>query len=192
MSRFPALAPEAMSAEQRAVADEISSGPRGGVRGPYVALLHHPALARKLQALGEHLRFNTQFGERVLEIGILVTARHWNCQYEWVAHERLARKAGVPEPIIDAIRQARVPDSMSEDEARVHRFCSEAVRHGEPGEAAYDAVVRRFGREGVLDLLALCGYYATLALVLNTARLPLPDGVPPPLGRADGTVPHAD
>jgi 4-carboxymuconolactone decarboxylase len=39
----------------------------------------------------------------------------------------------------------------------------------------------RFGLDGVLELLAICGYYSMMAMVLNTAGMPLPDNAPPPL-----------
>lgn len=179
--RFPPIAPEEMTEAQRQVAETIASGPRGGVRGPYLALLHHPALAERLQALGEHLRYGTGMPDAIVELAILVTARHWGCQYEWVAHERLARKAGLDPAIIAAVARGEVPATMSEDEATVHAFCHQALERGEPDAARYDAAVARFGRTGVLDLLALCGYYGLLAMVLNTADPPLPDGIAPPL-----------
>lgn len=181
MTRFPVLQPEEMTPEQAAVAAQIASGPRGGVRGPFVALLHNPALAERVQALGEHLRFGTTFPAAALEIAILVTARHWNCQYEWFAHEKIARKAGLDPAIIEAIAARRQPPGMTSDEALVHAFCTGVVQSGEPGEAAFAAAQARFGLDGALDLIALCGYYSLLAMVLNTARLPLPDGAPPPL-----------
>ena len=43
--RFPKLAPEAMSPAQLEVAAEITAGPRGEVRGPFIALIHNPELA---------------------------------------------------------------------------------------------------------------------------------------------------
>jgi 4-carboxymuconolactone decarboxylase len=182
MERFPPIPPEAMSEAQRSVAEEIASGPRGGVRGPYLALLHHPALAARLQALGEHLRYGTGLPDALVELAILVTARHWGCQYEWVAHERLARKAGLDPAIIAAIAEGQVPASMSPDEALVHGFCRDTLERGEPEDAGFAAARDRFGLTGVLDLIALCGYYALLAMVLNTGRPPLPDGMAPPLG----------
>ncbi|WP_426958472.1 carboxymuconolactone decarboxylase family protein [Muricoccus radiodurans] len=184
--RFPPIAAEDMNEAQRALAQTIASGPRGGVRGPFLALMHHPVLADRLQALGEHLRYGTGMPDPLVELAIIVTARHWGCQYEWVAHERLARKAGLDPAIIDAVAKGEVPSAMSEDEATVHAFCREALEQGEPSAARYDAAVARFGRTGVLDLLALCGYYGLLATVLNTANPPLPDGIAPPLG----ALPH--
>jgi 4-carboxymuconolactone decarboxylase len=181
MQRFEPLTPEAMTPEQRAVAEQLSSGPRGGVRGPFVVLLHHPELARVVQALGEHLRFGTDFPDSLIEIGVLVTARHWTCQYEWVAHSALAKKAGVGETIIQAIAEDRVPEFRNADEALVHRFCVETNSLGQPSDEAYEEVRERFGARGVLDLLSLCGYYSMLAMVLNTARPPLPSEQKDPL-----------
>jgi 4-carboxymuconolactone decarboxylase len=186
LPRFPLLEPEGMSARQKQVADEIAAGPRGGLRGPFLALIHHPDLAQHVQQLGEHLRFGTSFAPALVEIAVLVTARHWSCQYEWYAHARIARTAALPEPIIQAIAEARTPDFDDPDQATVHAFCLQALQRGEPDAATYDAAAARFGRAGVLDLLALCGYYSMLAMVLNTARIPLPEGTVPPLRPRNG------
>lgn len=182
MSRFPPLADADMTPEQRAVAGEIAGGPRGGVRGPFIALLHNPELARRVQALGEHLRFGTDFSDDLTEIAVLVTARHWTCQNEWVPHAKFAQQAGLSDAIIDAIAQGIAPPGLNADQALVLRFAQETHRNGAPTPATYDEAQARFGRAGVLDLLALCGYYTLLAMVLNTAQLPLPGGVAPPLG----------
>jgi 4-carboxymuconolactone decarboxylase len=179
--RFPAIPPEAMDAAQQALVSEIASGPRGAVRGPFLALLHNPKLAQRIQALGAHLRFGTGLPQRLVEIVVLVTARHWTCQYEWLAHARIAREEGVPEPLIEAIRLGRRPDALQEDERIVYEIALQAHGTGDLADALFAAAERRFGRAAVLDLLALCGYYAMLAMVLNTARLPLPDGAAPPL-----------
>jgi len=181
-TRFPVLDAQDMTDLQREVAAEISSGPRGGVKGPFLALLHNPRLARCVQRVGEHLRFDTQLPPDVIELAILVVARDWDCQYEWYAHERLARKNTSLSPdIMQAVAQGRHPEGMTPDQATAYRFCIETLRDGEPGEAAYRDAAQRYGREGVLDLVALCGYYTLLAMVLNTSRIPLPEGEPRPL-----------
>src|SRR5262245_30453400 len=101
--RFPKLAPDEMTPLQREVAAEISAGPRGEVRGPFVALIHHPELARQLQHLGEQLRWKAKLPQALVEMAVLVTARRWTCQHEWFIHEKLARDAGLPAGVIDAI-----------------------------------------------------------------------------------------
>jgi 4-carboxymuconolactone decarboxylase len=179
MTRFEVLDREQMSAPQREVADAIASGPRGALKGPFLALIHNPALASKVQALGEHLRYHTGIAQQLVEIAILVTARRWSCDYEWAAHARIAREAGLREEIIGPIAQGRRPEGMDATEETLHDFAYETVWLGEPSDGAFDALAAIFGKPATLDVLAVCGYYTLLAFVLNAARLPLPAGASP-------------
>ena len=181
MSRFPRLTPEAMTPSQREVAAEISAGPRGEVRGPFIALIHNAELARRMQALGEHLRWKNKLPAPLLELAVLYTARRWNCQHEWYMHEKLARKAGLEPRIFEAIAAGRKPQGMSADEALVYQACQQAHKSGRLDDSTFDALRGRFGLDGVLDLLVLNGYYSSMAMVLNTAGMPLPDNASPPL-----------
>lgn len=181
MTRFPHLAPQDMTPAQREAAAEISAGPRGEVRGPFLALIHHPELARRIQALGEQLRWRSKLPPALLELAVLVTARRWTCQHEWLMHEKLARKAALEPKIIEAIAQAKLPEGMSADESLVHAFCLQAHTTGRVNDTTFAAARERFGLDGVLELLALNGYYSMMAMVLNSAGLPLPEGAPPPL-----------
>lgn len=179
--RFPPLAPEAMSEAQREVAARIASGPRGSLRGPFLVLLHNPELAERVQALGEHLRYRNAVPRRLVEVAVLVTARHWTCQYEWFMHAPLALREGVAEATITAIAANRRPDTMTDDEALAYDVAVAAHAGGDLPDSLFAAAEARFGRAGVLDLLAVCGYYTLQAMVLNAARAPLPGGAPTPL-----------
>ena len=170
-----------MTAAQREVAAEITAGPRGEVRGPFIALLHNAELARGIQQLGEHLRFHNKLPMATLEIAVLVTAREWDCQFEWYMHDRIARKAGLDPRIIDAIAQGKEPPGMSADEALVYKASKQAHRSGRLDDETFAAARERFGLDGTLDLLALNGYYSMMAMILNTAGMPLPDNAVPPL-----------
>jgi 4-carboxymuconolactone decarboxylase len=179
--RLPRLSPAEYRPEQNTVAAAIAAGPRGEVRGPYIPLLHHPALAGKLQEVGEQLRWKSKLPKRLLELAILVTARRWTCQHEWFMHEKLAREAGLDAEIIDAIAQRVFPQNASEEEVAVYRFCAEAHSSGQVSDATFDAVKGRFGLDGALEVLVTCGYYSLMAMVLNTAAMPLPGDAEPPL-----------
>ena len=170
-----------MSPAQREVAAEISAGPRGEVRGPFIALLYHAGLARRVQALGEQLRWSNKLPAPLLELAVLVTARRWTCQYEWTMHEKLARKAGLEPRTIDAVSQGKEPQGMSADETLVYKASRQAHATGRLDDATFAAARERFGLDGTLDLLALNGYYSMMAMVLNTAGMPLPDDALPPL-----------
>src|SRR5256885_16331930 len=102
MNRFPKLTSEQMTPAQREVAAEITAGPRGEVRGPFIALIHNAELARRIQALGEYLRWKTKLPPKIVGLAVLVTARRWTCQHEWFVHSGLGRKGGLRGGVIAA------------------------------------------------------------------------------------------
>ena len=171
-----------MTPRQKEVADAIAGGPRGGLRGPYLALIHHPELADKLQALGEHLRYGAAISPANIEMVVLIVARHMNCQYEWFAHERIARNTtDLADSIIKALQINAVPPEMNAEQKTLYQFSKEVIAHGQPTNSTYDEAIKHFGREGVLDIISLVGYYSLIAMVLNTSQIPLPEGTVPPL-----------
>src|SRR5258707_12397098 len=174
VQRFPPLERGAMTERQRAVADEIAAGPRGSLKGPFLVLIHNPDLASCVQALGEHLRFATEIPKALIEVAVLVVAHRWDCEYEWFAHARIAREAGVSEESIAELAKGEMPAGMHGDEAMVHKFSVETAWEGRPSEEALNLAQARFGRAAVLDLIAIAGYYSMLAMVLNAAQVPVP------------------
>src|SRR5262249_39074111 len=99
IDRMPAVAPEQMTAAQKEAHDEIASGPRGAVFGPFVALLRSPELTRRLQKVGEYLRYHAVLPRKISELIILLTAREWTQQFEWHQHLPLALAQGVGEKV---------------------------------------------------------------------------------------------
>ena len=182
--RLPPLAPERMTPRQREVAEAIAGGPRGGLRGPFQAWLRSPEVADRFQRVGEYVRFNSSIPPALNELAILVTAREWTAQFEWYAHNALAMKAGLPPAIAEAIARGERPAGMDADQRIVYDFSTELHRDKSVSDATYAAVVERFGERGLVDLVAACGYYVAVAMTLNVARVPLPDGVAPLGGAA--------
>lgn len=181
MTRLPQIPTEKLTPEQRRVHDAIVAGPRGGVRGPFAAWLRSPELADRAQKLGEFLRFNTSLSKRLNEMAIIITARAWTAQYEWYAHARLAREAGLDDAIIKAIAERRRPDRMAEDEAVVYDFCTELHRDHRVSDATWKRAVAAFGETGAVELIGVSGYYVLVAMTLNVAEVQLPEGEPLPL-----------
>ena len=182
MARFPEIRDEELDDEQRRVAAAIRGGPRGALSGPFVPLLHSPSLADRVQALGAYLRYECSLPEDLKELAIIVTARHWTAQYEWYAHSRFALEAGISPEIIGAIAADRRPDGLSRVRTAVYDFCIELHEEGRVSEATFERALDVLDRHRLMDLIGLCGYYTLIALVLNVAHMPVPDGEVP-LGR---------
>ena len=179
MPRIPLFPSDIMNPEQRAVHDRIVSGPRGRIQGPLRAALHNPELADKWQALGALLRYGTTLPPRLSEIAILVTGRACNSPFEWYAHRAEAEKAGVEQPIVEALLAQTEPPGLSPDDAAVYRYAVELNRHRSVSDATYATALARFGERTVVELTALIGYYTMVAMTLNCHEIPLPEGVAP-------------
>lgn len=188
MPRIPLPGPEEMTPEQRAVHDAVVSGPRGVMIGPLRAAIHSPDLAARWSALGEALRFNTILPKRLNELAILVTGRRWTAQIEWWVHAKAAAAAGLPAPIIEAIRIGAAPSFDDPDDAAIYEFSRQLQQTGTVAPAIYAAVTDRWGPRGVVELTAVIGYYTLVAMTLNVHEIPLPDGVAPPLAPMSATL----
>jgi len=176
--RIPLPAPAEMNAAQTAVYDKIISGPRGRLVGPLRAALHNPSLADRWQALGQVLRYETSLPQDLNELAILVTARHWNSELEWTIHAEAARKAKLPDTVIEAIRLCKAPDFTSEEQQDVYAFSRELLHDGTVSDATYAVIVDRWDALGAVELTALVGYYSMVAMTLNAHQIPLPDDIP--------------
>jgi len=181
MPRLSSFDPENMSAAQKTVHDKIASGPRGSVRGPFAKLIVNPAVADSVQSMGAMLRFDGSLSDRQRELAILVTARHWTAQYEWYAHAKIATEAGIPDNVLSAISQRRRPSFVNAEESVVYEFANELLEKQNVGDEIYDWAVELLGEPGVVELIALVGYYGIISMVLNVSQVALPDGVEPPL-----------
>lgn len=179
--RMPPIPAAQLTDAQKQAMAEFTAARGGQVSGPFVPLLRSPEVMTRARAMGDYLRFKSVLPPRLSEFVILITAREWTQNYEWDAHYKLAIAAGLSTAVAEAIAQGRRPQGMSEDEETLYDFCTELHRHKSVSDATYARAVSRFGEQGVIDTLGISGYYTLLAMVLNTARTPLPGGRPPAL-----------
>ncbi len=174
--------PEDPTPAQAEVMAEAVSGKRGRVPGPMVGWLHNPELARRAQRLGELLRFDTDLSPALTEIAILVCARHWTSHYEWTAHKRLALAAGVDQQTIaDIAARNPAPHLRDPGEETVFAVATTLLRQTKLDDPLYAHGVAVLGQKGMVDLVALLGYYCLVALTLNAFELGLPEAHAPEL-----------
>jgi alkylhydroperoxidase family enzyme len=70
---------------------------------------------------------------------------------------------------------------MQADEAAVYDFGVELVQDRTVSDAVLDRLRAQLSEQQVVDLVAVTGFYATVAMILNTVDAALPDGEPLPL-----------
>lgn len=176
MSRLNPPTYDAMTEAQRAVHDAIVTGPRGSIRGPFLAWIANPEMAGAAQKLGAYFRFGTTLSRYLAEIAICVTGARYRTEFEWWAHSRMAAEAGVPEAAIEAIRAGRAPEFADEAGAVVHATAFALNHRQRLTDAEFDRARTVLGEQGLMDVIGLCGYYALVSLTLNAYEVPTPDG----------------
>ena len=177
--RMPPLPAERMNEAQRKAAEEMTAGPRKGVKGPFIPLLRSPELMDRLQRVGEYLRFRSALEPLISEFVMLVISREWTQHFEWFVHVPLGRDAGIAGNTIAALADGRRPAAMSEREAVAYDFCDELLRTKGVSDPTYARAVTAFGESGVIDMIGVAGYFTTVSMVMNVAHSP---------PGADGTV----
>lgn len=176
MTRLPELSLDDLDETQRKIAEDIMSGPRGSLSGPFRPWLLSPVLADRAQQLGAFVRFDTSLPPRLSELAILFTAQKWRAQFEWYAHAPPARAGGLGAAVIEAIKCGERPPFDKDDEAAVYDFCRELYETRRVSDATYRAVVAHLGEPGAVDLVGILGYYALVSMTLNVFQVPLPEG----------------
>ncbi len=180
--RMPPIPEAEMTEAQRAAVEEFKTvRNRTSVGGPFVPLLRSPEVMRRARNVGDYVRYETTLPSRLSEFVILLTARHWTQQYEWYVHAPIAEREGLDPSIIDAVADGRRPDRLADDEAAVYDFVQELFRTRGVSDSTYARLTDHLGERGVVDTVGIMGYYQLLAMVMNTARTPLPEGVEPAL-----------
>lgn len=180
-TRLGPIPEDKMTPEQKAAVDGVMSGPRKHMGGPFSALLRSPELMNRVQKVGEYLRFLCPLEKRLGEFAAIIAARHYNQQFEWWAHYRQAVEAGLKKEIADAVGEGRRPSGMAEDEEILYDFLTEALKNNGVCDTTYARTVKQYGEGGTIDILGVAGYYGLLALVMNVARTPVPEGHALPL-----------
>jgi len=191
--RLPWFAPEDLETDARSLYDRITGGSRsagpqsfpltdehGRLNGPFNAFLVSPEVGVALQELGSAIRFRTALADRAREIAILELARLRRCAFEWYAHERIGLASGLSADEIAGLHDDRPLPTFSATEHLVRELVRTLVHQRDLSDAAFTAAVAGLGERGVMELIALVGYYDFLALSMAVWRTPLPAGTTPP------------
>jgi 4-carboxymuconolactone decarboxylase len=184
MSRLPYLRRDDLDPDGEAVWDAVVSTrgqqvvhEEGHLTGPFNALLHSPGVGLRVADLGAALRYHSSIDDDLLQIVILTVAVRWKAEYEWWAHAQIAVARHVPDEVIAAIGRGETPSFGTDGGRVVHAVARQLVDDGQ-GEASTPTEAQTLpGDQGLVELVALCGYYTLISFGLNAFHIPLPDGV---------------
>ena len=158
-----------VEAKDQAIVDSIVAS-RGAIQGPFTMFLHSPELAGRLAHLGAYVRFEGSLEMRVRVLAAMTVARELEAMYVWGAQTGGARRLGVPESTITAIRENHSRGIPPED-AQIVDFSRQLMRKHRVDEATVKALIGRFGNDGFIQLTSAIGYYSMLSMTVNACEL---------------------
>ncbi len=179
--RLTQISYDALPDAVKPLADDILKVSSAALGGPYNALLRSPEMARRCFDHLDYLRFRTSVNKRLNEFAILIQARISNAQYEWWAHEIIARKAGLSDAVMKDLRECRRPTSMQDDERLVYDYCIQLSLNHRVPDALWQEAADTMGEQAVIDLTVLSGTYVMVSMLLNATQVGIPGGGELPL-----------
>ncbi|HSF31732.1 MAG TPA: carboxymuconolactone decarboxylase family protein [Candidatus Tectomicrobia bacterium] len=165
----PITSKDQVATKDQAIVDAIAAS-RGAIQGPFTMFLHCPELAGRVAHLGAFVRFEGSLDMRVRVLAAMATARELDAVYVWGAQAGGARRLGVPESTITAIRDKHTRGIPPED-AQIVEFTLQLLRKHRVDDATFKAIQERFGNDGLIQLTGAIGYYGMLAMTVNACEL---------------------
>lgn len=180
-SRLPKIDRAALGDEGKKVYDAVGSSPNtlAGLRGPLGIRLYSEGITQNRGRETAYLRYRSTISRRHAELIILVTARHFDAQFEWTYHEPPALEEGVPPAVIDAVRYNRPLTGLPEEDAAVIQLGREALGKKPVTSDTYAKALKLFGEQRLVEMVALYGASANTAILLHAFDQRLPADLKP-------------
>jgi 4-carboxymuconolactone decarboxylase len=175
VARLPIATRDSIPEDQREEFDEIVQR-LGSVPqyGPESVMIHVPQAHKWAAGLNSYLHNHSSLSKKIQELAMLVTARETDCQHIWIAHAGSARSAGVPDGLVDALRDRKELTPMAPDEEAVVQLGQELFQTHRVSRDAFQAALEQFGERGVVELTMTMGAYTLFSFAINVFDTDLP------------------
>ena len=174
MTRIPTIAAKSdVPAEHHPLVDKVLKV-FGGIHGPFSILLHSPKMAGPAFDLGGYFREESIVEPRLRSVGILIAARERQGVYVWAAQVNAARRNGVPEEVIDLIRQRADLSRYPAGDREVVTYVEQLMRTNRVEQPAFDALKNGHSVQWLVELTAVVNYYAMLCGITSAFEVPGP------------------
>ena len=123
----------------------------------------------------------SELPQNIQEMAMILTARAKDCQYIWFAHAARARKEGISDAFVDALRDKRPLPKLEGAEQIVVNYATELFGTNRVSDSTFKAAIDHFGAQLLTELTTMMGYYSMLALNVNAFDVDVPTGGEPPM-----------
>jgi 4-carboxymuconolactone decarboxylase len=143
--------------------------------GPYIALLNHPELARRIEELGFFLKFEGVLPRPIYQFIVLSVAQATGAAFEWHDHVQHALAAGLPRNIVDSIGVGQT-DMLPHPYALLHAILAKTMAWQPVPDTLQARAVTQWGREGLVEIVVVSGFYQMFAAINQGFAIKPPPG----------------
>jgi 4-carboxymuconolactone decarboxylase len=171
-SRIKEIPEIELTAEQKKVIEDLVAG-RGKLLTPYKIWIHAPRLAAALETIGTYLNKKGSLSTREVELIICMISNHWKGEYVWAVHVKMCLELGFKQAVFDAIRAGQTPQFETDRERAIYDLSQIAMAPGGGSDEVFNRAEEVLGRNGIAEVVALLGYYSSVAMGMKLHRAPL-------------------
>ena len=117
------------------------------------------------------MRFESDLPRSIFEMTVLLVARAYDQPFEWSHHVPLAVSAGLSEAAVGDIADRRRPAGLDPAHLAAYEVARELLETRQLADVAFDVAISELGEASLIDLVGALGYYMSIAMVLNAARI---------------------
>ncbi len=179
-NRLPMITMEDLDDFGRTIFTMQASGKTAADSGPRSIRMYSPRVSEYMTRGNTYLRYESGMDPKLRELTILLAARAYDQQYEWTAHETTARKEGLPQSVIDIVKQGKpVAGVTDEKQAILITLGREVLYDHQVSADTFAAALKLFGKKGLVDHVSLLGHYAATAILLTVFDQQIREGDTP-------------
>jgi 4-carboxymuconolactone decarboxylase len=175
MARTPVLTRDDVPENLREAFDHETANSGGVVAsGPGSAMINSPEMRRRANHLVFYLREASVIPKKLQELIMILTARSMDCLFIWNAHAAGARREGISDAYIDALRDKKPLPSLPADEQLIADYVLQSFQDHRVSQSTFEAVVKEYGAQGATEISTWMGFYTMLAFNVNAFDVELP------------------
>ena len=133
--------------------------------GPYLALMNHPELCQKVEELGYYLKFQGHLSRELYQFVVLSVARETKAAFEWKDHIGHAIAVGVPESVIEAIKEHGITHTFPEPYRLAAQILNATLTWKNIPEEVQSDAIKKYGILGLVEIVVLSGFYQMISAV---------------------------
>lgn len=152
----------------------VTKYPTGELVGAFGLLLHNPSFGEQWFKLDRAVT-SLSLSPTVREVAILTVASRTQCAYEKYAHLVMAEIRGITHEQSQDLISGKFPELLGKGEKLAWEVANALGQPGPLSQEIWDFGIQTIGKDGMMSLIHVIGFYQYISVLLNGFDVKVPD-----------------